>query len=148
MCWTDDEIEEMFAHVDDEAWSAQFAKDDETRRQIFGGEGHWYLAPLLTWPEWQGRGVGKRLLEWAIERADGGEEVVPMYLESAPSARAVYLHCGFLPVGEVNFVRRGPGGVRALDGEGEDEGVGKEKGKLEGVDVEVVAREVEEDLAG
>jgi GNAT superfamily N-acetyltransferase len=126
MGWSDEEIEKMYSHVSDENWSGQFAKDDEARKDILGDEPHWYLAPLLTWPEYQGRGVGKRLLIWAIEQADKTDPVTPMYLESAPTARAVYMHVGFVPRGEYNFVRRGPAVVKGLEAEeGEEEPTGK-----------------------
>jgi GNAT superfamily N-acetyltransferase len=131
MGWTDEEIEEMYSHVSNENWSGQFAKDDEMRREILGEEGHWYLAPLLTWPEYQGRGIGKRLLSWAIEQADSTEPVTPMYLESAPTARAVYMHVGFVPQGEYNFLRRGPAVVRGLEADEEGREDGEQKGKLE-----------------
>ncbi|KAF2844982.1 hypothetical protein T440DRAFT_297360 [Plenodomus tracheiphilus IPT5] len=126
MGWTDQEVDEMWSHTDDEAWSVTFGTDDETREEVLGGERHWYLAPLLTWPGWQGKGVGKRLLTWAIEQADGTDPVTPLYLESAPTARAVYMHCGFVPQGEYNFVRRGPAVVKGLEGDGkaEDDQVG------------------------
>ncbi|KAF2192392.1 hypothetical protein K469DRAFT_553216 [Zopfia rhizophila CBS 207.26] len=106
--WTDEEIEEMWKGVSLEAWDGQFIKDDGIRAGTMNGEPHWYLAPLFTWPGYQGKGVGKLLLDWAIKQADATEPVTPLYLESAPYARAVYMHCGFVPAGEVNFVRRGP----------------------------------------
>lgn len=101
--WSDAYLAELFEHVDDEKWSQNFAKDDKTRRAVLGDEEHWWLAPLLTWPEWQGRGVGSRLLDWAIEQADAKEE--KMYLESAPTARAVYMNRGWKPVGDWHFLR-------------------------------------------
>ena len=115
MGWSDSKVDELFAHVDDEAWSKNFAKDDDTRREVLNNKPHWYLAPLITWPEWQGRGVGKKLLNWAIEQADAQEPPMPMYLESRPTARAVYMHVGFVPQGEYNFLRRGPMKVTGLD---------------------------------
>lgn len=141
MHWTDADMDEMFAHVDDVGWSQEFAKNDETRRRITGGQGHWYLAPLITWPEWQGRGVGRKLLDWAIEKADQTEPPTMMYLESAPTARAVYMHVGFVPQGEVVFVRNGPRVVEGLEAEREGE-----KEKLEQVSVEAVAKEMEGEL--
>ncbi|KAI4649973.1 uncharacterized protein J4E78_008254 [Alternaria triticimaculans] len=111
--WSDADLDLMWSHVSSENWSERFAKDDEVRREATGGERHWYLAPLLTWPEWQGRGVGKRLMEWALGQADARGEVV--YLESRPSARAVYLHAGFVGCGEWNMVRWPKG----KEGEGE-----------------------------
>jgi GNAT superfamily N-acetyltransferase len=123
MQWSDAEVEEMWQHVSDENWNVRFAKDDEMRAEATKGERHWYLAPLLTWPEWQGRGVGKKLMNWAIEQADRTEPVTPMYLESRPSARAVYMHMGFVPVGEYNMLRRGPkiGKGEEVEAEGKKE---------------------------
>lgn len=126
----------MWAHTDLEAWDATFEKDTAGRAEWFKGEKHWYLAPLMTWPGWQGRGVGKRLLDWALERADATVPVTPLYLESVPHARAVYMHVGFVPIGEYQFERRGPRVVRGLEAE-EEEGDGKgEEVKKEGEGVE------------
>lgn len=98
----------MWSHVSHEYWDVEFGKKDDFRKEVMGEEPHWWLSPLMVWPEWQGRGVGRKLLDWAIEQADEGEEPVSMYLESAITARAVYLHVAFVPVGEVAMVRRGP----------------------------------------
>lgn len=121
MGWTEEELDELWAHVSDEKWNVAFAELDDVRREVMGDERHWFLAPLLTWPEYQGRGVGKRLMNWAIEQADATDPVTPMYLESAPTARAVYMHCGFVPQGTINFVRRGPAVIRGLEAEEEKE---------------------------
>ena len=140
MGWSDAELEEMWSHVSNETWSVQFGKDDETRREITEGKPHWYLAPLLTWPEWQGRGVGKRLMDWAIRQADAEEVSTPMYLESRPSARPVYMHLGFVPCGEYNMLRRGPAVVRGLEAE--------EESKTADVRVDGVAKKTEADVVG
>ena len=42
-------------------------------------------------------------MEWALGQADERGEVV--YLESRPSARAVYLQLGFVGWGEWNMIR-------------------------------------------
>lgn len=107
MGWTDAEVDEMWSGVDDDKWSAHFAKDDLAREELTGGP-HWYLAPLMTWPEWQGKGVGRKLLNWAMEQADATVPPTTMFLESRPNARAVYIHCGFEPHAEYRFMRRGP----------------------------------------
>ena len=101
----------MYAHVDHEAWNGTHAKNDEIRKDVMAGERHWYLASLITWPEWQGRGVGRRLLDWGIERADqeGEGRETPIYLEASDMSRGIYEHVGFRQVGEKNFVRRGKG---------------------------------------
>ncbi|KAF2713856.1 acyl-CoA N-acyltransferase [Pleomassaria siparia CBS 279.74] len=107
MSWSDADIDELFAHTDEQAWSGTLEKDDEIRSQVVE-EPHWYLVLLITWPEWQGRGVGKRLLDWAIRQADAEVPSTPMYLESSAMSRAVYMHVGFVPQGDVNFLRSGP----------------------------------------
>ncbi|KAH7073216.1 acyl-CoA N-acyltransferase [Paraphoma chrysanthemicola] len=109
MNWTDTEIDEMWEHVSDEAWNGTCEKDDANRREILGDEPHWHLAPLATLPQFQGKGVGGMLLKWAFEQADCTEPPTPLYLESAPTARRVYLRYGFVPCGEINMIRRGPG---------------------------------------
>lgn len=71
-------------------------------------------------------------MNWAIEQADRADPVQPMYLESAPTAREMYVRFGFEPIGEANFVRRGPGK--------------REKG-TEKVGIDVVGQEVEGGMA-
>jgi GNAT superfamily N-acetyltransferase len=115
MQWSEEEIDEMFAHVSDVEWNQLVAYNDDLRAEHFGAEGHWYLSPVCTWPQYQGKGVGKKLLYWAIEQADRTDPVTPLYLESAPSARKVYEHMGFEPVGDKAFIRRGS---RMVEGEG------------------------------
>lgn len=119
MGWSEEEIDEMWEHVSDEAWDGEISMSDQLRKDILGDEPHWHLAPLMTWPAYQGRGIGKRLLDWAIEQADATDPPTPMFLESAPHARAVYMHCGFVPQGESNMVRRGPAIVRGLEADDE-----------------------------
>ncbi|KAF2651215.1 hypothetical protein K491DRAFT_696617 [Lophiostoma macrostomum CBS 122681] len=121
MGWSDEEIEEMWEHTSIEAWDGQFRGDDKKRDEVMKGEPHWFLAPLCTWPEYQGKGVGSRLIQWAIDIADAQDPVTPLYLESADQARAVYMHMGFVPQGKVNMVRRGPAVVRGLEAEGDGE---------------------------
>ncbi|KAK7179287.1 hypothetical protein DPSP01_005709 [Paraphaeosphaeria sporulosa] len=107
MKWTDADIAEMWRGVDLAEWEGHIGGNDAIRADVMGDEPHWFLAPLMTLPEYQGRGIASRLMNWAIEQADaaGGQA---MYLESAPTARKVYLRFGFEPLGEANMVRRGP----------------------------------------
>ena len=104
--WTDAEVEEMWAHVDVEAWGNMFDGNDAIREEYFKGEPHWYLASLMTWPEWQGRGIGRLLLDDGIGVAEGESPELPLYLESSDMARAVYRRMGFEPIGKKNMVRR------------------------------------------
>jgi GNAT superfamily N-acetyltransferase len=115
MNWTHEDIVEMFAHVSEVEWNQVIAHNDDLRAEYFQGEGHWFLSPVCTWPQYQGKGVGKKLLLWAIEQADASDPVTPLYLESAPSARKFYEHLGFEPVGKEAFVRRVPRTVDAED---------------------------------
>lgn len=135
--WSDEEYEEMWKGVAP-IWDEDIERNDELRKRVLGDEPHWYLAPLFTWPEYQGRGVGKKLLDWAIEQADATDPPTPMYLESAPTAQAVYMHVGFIQQeGGHNFLRRGPAAAKGPEG----------KDGLEKVDVKVVEKEAEADLA-
>lgn len=114
---SDEELEELWSHVDDNAWTGHFIETDAVRREVMGDEAHWYLATLMTLPAWQGKGIGKLLLKWAIEQADATDPVTPMYLETSLAGRKVYMKNGFVPQGgESNMLRRGPAVVR----EGED----------------------------
>lgn len=106
--WSDAGVDEMWASIAD-SWHEGPAKDDEERAQVMKGEPHWYLALLITWPDFQGRGVARRLLDWATKQADATEPATAMYLKSSEMARRVYMHVGFVPVGEKTMVRRGPG---------------------------------------
>jgi GNAT superfamily N-acetyltransferase len=131
MKWTNAELDEMWAGVSDEQWNGQQIEYDKIRREVMGDEPHWFLSPVITWPEYQGRGVGKKLMMWAIDQADSTDPPTPMYLESAPTARAVYMHLGFVPHGKVNMLRRGAAVVR---GDNTDEAEKKKDaatGKLE-----------------
>ncbi|KAL1645072.1 hypothetical protein SLS61_008505 [Didymella pomorum] len=104
--WSDEEIDELFAHCDHDLGTERHQRDDKVRKEMLGDEKHWYLALLLTWPEWQGRGVGRRLLDWGIERADKEDTV--MYLETSAKGKNVYEHVGFVVQGEGKvMIRRG-----------------------------------------
>lgn len=112
---SDEEFEELWSTFDQNQWDGQFAEEDKLRKEVMGEEPHWFLGSLFTCPGWQGRGVAKLLLNWAIEQADATDPLTPMYLESSDMARAVYMHCGFVPQGAHNFVRRGPAIVKGLE---------------------------------
>ena len=63
-------------------------------------EPHWYLTHLAVRPMDQGRGLGRALLEWGIERAD--EEGVGTYLETTnPDNLPFYRAAGYSQVGLV-----------------------------------------------
>jgi GNAT superfamily N-acetyltransferase len=142
MGWSDEEVDEMWSRTSVEAWDGNFGDCDRIRKELMGDEPHWFLAPLLTWPEFQGRGIGSMLIKWATEQADATDPPTPLYLESAPTARAIYMHHGFVPQGPVNFVRRGPAVVRGLEAEAE-----KKDTEIKKVDIDVVEKEADAALA-
>jgi GNAT superfamily N-acetyltransferase len=51
-------------------------------------EPHWYLAVLATDPSWQGRGVGRALLEPVLATCD--EQGLPAYLETQKESNLPY----------------------------------------------------------
>jgi predicted N-acetyltransferase YhbS len=68
---------------------------------------HWYLAFMGVDPQWQGRGIGSRLMRPALETLDA--EGMPAYLEaSTPRSRALYERHGFAVTGEFNLPSAGP----------------------------------------
>lgn len=106
--WTDAEQEEWWSHANMDIWDTKLAKADSIRGEVLGDEKHWYLAPLMVLPEWQGRGVASKLLDWAVVQADKTEQATPLYLEASVMGKPVYEHYGFVMVGDENMVRRGP----------------------------------------
>ncbi|KAF9774348.1 hypothetical protein IL306_007649 [Fusarium sp. DS 682] len=63
----------------------------------------WRLGLLATSPKCQRTGIGKRLVQWGLDRCD--EEGVPATLESSVQGRPLYEKMGFLEVGTVRFLK-------------------------------------------
>ncbi|CZR40274.1 uncharacterized protein FPRO_05174 [Fusarium proliferatum ET1] len=61
----------------------------------------WRLSLLATSPKCQRTGIGKRLVQWGLDRCE--EEGVPATLESSVSGRPLYEKMGFREVGIVSF---------------------------------------------
>ncbi|TVY78585.1 hypothetical protein Focb16_v008514 [Fusarium oxysporum f. sp. cubense] len=61
----------------------------------------WRLGLLATSPKCQRTGIGKRLVQWGLDRCE--EEGVPAALESSVSGRPLYEKMGFREVGTVSF---------------------------------------------
>ncbi|KAF1940594.1 acyl-CoA N-acyltransferase [Clathrospora elynae] len=60
------------------------------RRQVLQGRTHFYLDNLATHPEYRGRGLAGRLIEWAFVQADKQGALV--YLETASDNKAMGLY--------------------------------------------------------
>ncbi|KAF5640604.1 hypothetical protein F52700_3755 [Fusarium sp. NRRL 52700] len=61
----------------------------------------WRLGLLATSPKYQRTGIGKRLVQWGLDRCE--EEGIPATLESSISGRPLYEKMGFREVGTVSF---------------------------------------------
>ncbi|OJJ73354.1 hypothetical protein ASPBRDRAFT_41024 [Aspergillus brasiliensis CBS 101740] len=60
------------------------------------------LDMLGTLPQFNGRGIGSRLLRWGLDRAD--EKGVPTFLASTPAGRPLYEKYGFEAVEEYEVI--------------------------------------------
>lgn len=68
---------------------------------------YWYLATMGVEPDWQGRGIGSKLMQPALEIIDA--QGMPAYLEaSTPRSRVLYERHGFEVTGEFNLPSGGP----------------------------------------
>ena len=55
----------------------------------------------MVHPKHQRRGIGRKLIQWGLDRAD--DEKIVAYLNARPAARKLYLAAGFQPVAELEF---------------------------------------------
>ena len=53
----------------------------------------WYLATLAIRPDFHGKGVGRRLVQWGLEKAQ--EENVCASLAAVEGTEEFYMKCGF-----------------------------------------------------
>ncbi|KAI8279488.1 hypothetical protein K4K60_005579 [Colletotrichum sp. SAR11_57] len=60
-------------------------------------ESFWNLLTLNTHPDWQGKGVGKKLMEWGLERSRENE--APIILIATTAGQRLYNKLGFFIVG-------------------------------------------------
>ncbi|KAM7184365.1 Acyl-CoA N-acyltransferase [Naviculisporaceae sp. PSN 640] len=76
----------------------------ETKR-VLGENGHkdmWYLAVLCVAPQHQGKGVGKKLLQWGMAR--GAEERKSLFLLASTEGYPLYRSQGFQTIGEFHLL--------------------------------------------
>jgi GNAT superfamily N-acetyltransferase len=81
-------------HLDD--LLSTFEKMDQSHPK----EAHWYLPQIGVDPNAQGKGIGAKLMSYALDRCD--REQAPAYLEaSKPQNIPFYLRFGFEVIGEI-----------------------------------------------
>lgn len=99
------------AHHGDAYWVAH----DGHRTVGFGigirHPGVWYLAALHVLPEYQGRGIGRRLLDLTLGTAERSDAVCAISAGMQPSANAIYVRAGMLPWTPVFEWETAPGGI-------------------------------------
>ena len=59
--------------------------------------GVWYLAALQILPEYQGKGIGQRLLELTLGTAEESDTVCAISAGMQPVSNAIYVRAGMLP---------------------------------------------------
>ncbi|KAB8235719.1 GNAT family N-acetyltransferase [Aspergillus alliaceus] len=70
----------------------------QKREKWIGGKAVAILQVLVVLPEYQGRGIGTKLLMTGVQEAK--DLRLPAWLEASPAGYAVYKNCGFHDVGE------------------------------------------------
>ena len=88
----------LFADIDDGTWLEWLPA-------------HWYLPVLAVLPEFQGRGAGRMLVQWALEKAR--VQGLPCALTSSVAGERLYERAGFRIVGwlKARLVRDMKGGA-------------------------------------
>jgi GNAT superfamily N-acetyltransferase len=95
-----DAVGELMARAVDEGRHPEAFAFFEQMAEHHPTGAHWYLPFIGVEPTRQGRGLGSRLLDWGLARAD--RDGVPAYLEaSSPRNRALYERHGFVATAEV-----------------------------------------------
>lgn len=85
---------DIFEHVKDpELAKRYFAKHVEQHEKFMGKREHWYLEMISTKREVKGRGTGRKLVEWGLEKVDAGG--CEAYLEASPEGRGLFERFGF-----------------------------------------------------
>ncbi|GAB1314620.1 hypothetical protein MFIFM68171_04830 [Madurella fahalii] len=79
-----------------------FTEQNERHEKYMGRREHWYLELICAKPGEMGKGVGKRLLQWGLEKvdADGCEA----YLEASPDGRPLFEKFGWKVVERLEYL--------------------------------------------
>ncbi|KAK3297301.1 acyl-CoA N-acyltransferase [Chaetomium fimeti] len=87
-------MEELWGMVGDREFAMEyFGAQAEQHERFMGRRAHWYLELISTKAEVKGRGTGRRLVQWGLERVDGDGAVA--YLEASPQGRGLFERFGF-----------------------------------------------------
>ncbi|KAK8110131.1 uncharacterized protein PG998_006588 [Apiospora kogelbergensis] len=70
-----------------------FGTLEKKHKEHMGARPHWYLELLAVRKSYHGKGLGKQLLNWGLERAD--QDGVEAYLQASPAGAPLYRKCGF-----------------------------------------------------
>ncbi|KAI0130554.1 acyl-CoA N-acyltransferase [Xylariales sp. AK1849] len=77
------------------------------------GKKHVVLQALFTDPGYQGRGIGSKLVQWVVDRADA--QGLPCWAHASPAGSSLYARAGFQVLGsnEYDLDEYAPGGKEA-----------------------------------
>ena len=75
-----------------------FGETGKNREACMQGRPHFYMSMLMVLPDYQGRGIGKRLLEWGLEQAD--EMGMEVWIDATDVGLPLYKKLGWEPVAE------------------------------------------------
>lgn len=85
---------------------------EETRRNSMKGKKYILTAILVTLPEYQRKGIGSKLLEWGLERAD--EKGYHCWIDSSPQGLGLYKKHGWEEIGFLDVDLAGWGGEQGV----------------------------------
>ncbi|KAK4031763.1 acyl-CoA N-acyltransferase [Parachaetomium inaequale] len=102
----EDENEAFWATMNNPEFAKEyFGNQAMQHARIVKERAHWYLELITTSPEFQGRGAGKMLMEWGLERVD--ETGFEAYLEASPEGKGLFEKFGFRVVDEAVYFEGG-----------------------------------------
>ncbi len=78
-----------------------FGQLNRKRVEAIGGKKHFLVMMLAVDPEFQRMGVGKRLLEWGLEKADA--EGLECWIDASQAGKGLYEKMGWKEVGVVEI---------------------------------------------
>jgi len=92
---------DMNPHVNVPLANYFFAALAAEREAYIRDRAYLFLPVLVERPEWQRRGVGRRMLEWGMRMAD--EEGVACWIDASPEVTALYRRLGWKEIGETKI---------------------------------------------